>query len=179
MWHHSNERRVPRKLFVVKVIASSMEMLCQILRSDTCVVFNVSVQIQHSPVSLIKSHNIWHVGEDFNVARVTAAVILAILVICFMSWAFIRAASRHCFWKFLTAFMKIARAAASTNDEKPLFSKEACLPLHLIATSHFKERTRLGQHCPVSVSFEFKGRVSMHEQDPQMLFYCSLRAFHS
>lgn len=55
--------------------------------------------------------------------------------------------------------MKIAQAAALTNDEKLLFSKEAYLPFHLIVMSHFKERTRLGQHCPVSISFEFKGRV--------------------
>lgn len=56
--------------------------------------------------------------------------------------------------------MEIAQAAASTSDEKLLFSKKACLPFHLIVMSLFKERARLGQHCPVSIYSEFKGRVS-------------------
>ena len=39
---------------------------------------------------LIKSDNIWRAREDrFNVANVTAGVILAILAICFMSSTFI------------------------------------------------------------------------------------------
>lgn len=116
--------------------------------------------------SLIKSDNIWPAMErGFNVAGVAAGVILAILTICFMCSHFHRSCcsarrprsptSRV----FKTTFMKISRAAARTNDEKPLFSKEAYLPFHLIVMSHFKERARLGQHCPVSISFEFKGRV--------------------
>lgn len=61
---------------------------------------------------------------------------------------------------FKPHFMEIAQAAASTSDEKLLFSKKACLPFHLIVMSHFKESARLGQHCPVSIYSEFKGRVS-------------------
>lgn len=68
--------------------------------------------------------------------------------------------------------MKTARAVASTNDEKLLFSKEACLPFHLIAMSHFKERTRLDQQCPVSISFEFKGSVSIWYFMCSVLKYC-------
>lgn len=91
--------------------------------------------------------------------NVTAAVILAILAICFTRYTFINATSDIVIQSFKTTFAKIAGAAALTNDEKLLFSEEAYLPFHLIVMSRFKERARLGRHCPVSISFQFKGRV--------------------
>lgn len=64
--------------------------------------------------------------------------------------------------KFQPSPCEIAGAAAPQQMMKSfffLFSKEAYLPFHLMVMSHFKERTRLGQHCPVSISSQFKGRA--------------------
>ena len=52
-----------------------------------------------------------------------------------------------------------ALASALTHNEMLLFSTEERVPFHLIVMFHFKERTRLDQHCRVSISFEFKVKV--------------------
>lgn len=114
---------------------------------------------------LIKFDNIWCTKEDlFNVANFAASVTLAIFAVscCVQHFPFKlhpRQPQTPSSKVLKHTVMKITRAAALTNDEKLLFSKEAYLPFHLIVMSHFKEGTRLGQHCPVSISFEFKGRA--------------------
>lgn len=132
-----------------------------------------SLEPTPSHCSSLKLH-IWHMRmHRFNVANVTAGVILAIWAVFLLCVAL---SFKH-YRKFRKPpLFKSAEQQPQQMTKSFYFLKKHTYLFHLIVMSHFKEYAQLDQHCPASTSLWVQ-RETLSTCISSAGIYCSLPAF--